>query len=513
MRKMKQIVISIITITLLFGIQNTSVYGYNTSSSVLSNVESRAVTSYDISKTNVNINKNGDYLITGQNNQSNFNHITVSGNITANITIRDLWIYLKDSGNQNEFLFGAIDLQKGATVNLTLEGTNYLKGSRYGAGIQVPKGTTLRITKESTGSLEAHGGDSASGIGAAGNQKIEADAAIRDLGTIIIDGGTIKAYGNAVNVICPAGIGGSDRGTTGKIIINGGNIMATHEKGDPNAYNLHAGSGIGGGYIGSVEEIQINGGTINATGASGIGNGFWDSVDDPIVSCGKITITGGDITVNAKSNTNKASSIGSGGTRGYGTKEITGDIKITGGQFNLNKGVYPQPKDGNNNDVYPLTLQVKGEQIKKDEIMSADLSLIGDNYSQTVSGLNFKSNEDTISTSWQVYLASRDVKATLKSDNGIYQKAFNMPNQATTVLLDAGLYGADLYFNDYRINETSNFKSFSVKQNGTTLTSDNLIYNDHLEILDGGRAKFKMYAPANSGSTTINAIINNTPGV
>lgn len=95
---------------------------------------------------------------------------------TVNLTIRDLSINRSESSdNKLEATLAAITLTDNATLNLTLEGNNYLKGATGGAGICVEAGSTLRITKDSSGQLKAVGGDyygAAAGIGANGDGKM-----------------------------------------------------------------------------------------------------------------------------------------------------------------------------------------------------------------------------------------------------------------------------------------------------------------------------------------------------
>ena len=79
----------------------------------------------------------------------------------------------------------AIRLVNGAKLNLILEGENTLKGGNMCAAIEVPEGCTLTIS--GNGSLTATGGEGA-GIGASSLRN-------GSLGTIVIDGGDIKAYG------------------------------------------------------------------------------------------------------------------------------------------------------------------------------------------------------------------------------------------------------------------------------------------------------------------------------
>lgn len=110
------------------------------------------------------------------------------------------------------------------------------------------------------GYLIADGTDSSSaGIG------YKADSG--GVGTIIINGGDIKAYGGGD----AAGIGGVENRGNGPITINGGKVYAEGGK---------HGAGIGGGQAGDQDNpININGGVVEAHGgeySAGIGGGDSD---------------------------------------------------------------------------------------------------------------------------------------------------------------------------------------------------------------------------------------------
>lgn len=255
---------------------------------------------YDISTGKIEINTT---------NMTTYNNNTITGNVTneqeqlvidgvtVNLTINDLNIVIDGyHGNQS-----GIALKNGATLNLTITGDNVLTADYGGAGISVPAGCTLNITKESTGTLKATGGNSyggGAGIGAVGNEwTIGATANnTKTVGTININGGTIIAKGGSTMAygayhMGASGIGGSTDGTTGTINISGGTVTAT---------GGFASAAIGGGYCGSVEHISITGGTINAYGDNGgaaIGSGR-NGLTNEKLSFGIIELTGGSITAN-----------------------------------------------------------------------------------------------------------------------------------------------------------------------------------------------------------------------
>ena len=190
-----------------------------------------------------------------------------------------------------------ISLVNGATLHLTLKGTNTLTGGYGGAGIAVPDGCTLEITAASTGSLTATGGDEmggGAGIGSIGNSNKTNQGSNmifpQGCGTITINGGTITAQGGTWHQqYTPAGgaagIGSSEESgvstsasygstayinnVTGSITISSGTINAT---GGASA------AGIGGGNAGTVQTISIKGGQVTATrgsdNAAAIGTGY-----------------------------------------------------------------------------------------------------------------------------------------------------------------------------------------------------------------------------------------------
>jgi len=126
----------------------------------------------------------------------------------------------------NIFEAAYVGIAPNATMNLTLEGSNTIKGSE--CGIYVPKGATLVTTAESAGSLDVSGPYSA-GIGGSLYDLNNNDGDI-DCGTVIINGGNITATGGSAGY-ASAGIGGAagdftNDGKGGNITINGGKVVA-----------------------------------------------------------------------------------------------------------------------------------------------------------------------------------------------------------------------------------------------------------------------------------------------
>ena len=199
------------------------------------------------------------------------NTITISEGTTANVILSNVSI---SSSNT------PIDIQSGATLNLTLLGENTLtSNTSENAAFHVPTGAKIVITDESTGSLNATGGYQA------------------------------------------AGIGGNYEENSGDVEIHGGTITAKC------LYRLwySGGAGIGGGYGGSNGSVTITGGYVNASAASGgagIGAGYGWSRNG-----GKVTITGGTVIANGVGqSTYHGAGIGGGHNNGDG-----GNVVITGG--------------------------------------------------------------------------------------------------------------------------------------------------------------------------------------
>ena len=335
---------------------------------------------YDIANGGIVINSDtleqyNDATITGS---STTNVIQVSG-VEATITISNLDIQIPIDNNATTATNWkpAIRLANGAKLNLILEGTNTLKGGDMCAAIEVPEGCTLTISGE--GSLKATGGVGA-GIGASSMRK-------GSLGTIVINGGNIEAYGSGM----AAGIGGGSEGGIGTIVINGGTVYAKggHGSYPKNINHVYGGAGIGGGANGCVDRIEINGGNVTACGgyatnagrhpgaAIGTGGGGAKPIGEGKYKYGEIEINGG--TVSAIAYNNEVYAIGIGVKPGQALQEGTleGSISISDqAVVNLNGGDY-FPKSENpglknytiqgtiadvrfTESTYPVTISVGG---------------------------------------------------------------------------------------------------------------------------------------------------------
>ncbi|MBQ6379018.1 MAG: hypothetical protein IJJ56_09525 [Prevotella sp.] len=247
--------------------------------------------------------------------------IVVDG-IELNLTIDGFTADYSEFNNSAKTRASGISLVNGATLHLTLIGTNTLKGGYGGAGIAVPDGCTLEITAASTGSLTATGGNEmggGAGIGSIGNSnktnQVSNMLFPQGCGTITINGGTITAQGGTWHQYYDAGGGAAGIGSsedsgastsasygsttyinnvTGSITINDGTINATGGA---------SSAGIGGGTAGTVQAISIKGGQVIVTrgsdDAAAIGTGYNGFTSGSgTLTCPLITIEHGTVQAN-----------------------------------------------------------------------------------------------------------------------------------------------------------------------------------------------------------------------
>lgn len=234
-------------------------------------------------------------VVSGESTQHNLT-ITGDSSAAANVYLNNLKITSSDAA-----------VSVSGDVVLIVEGESELHSGKNHAGVEKANDNgTLTIT--GSGKLSAYGGESGAGIGSA-NQT--------DVSNIVIESGTINAYGGYTGNGWGAGIGGGNNGNASNITINGGNVTAV---GGSEA------AGIGGGISASASNITITGGVVYAVAGGGataaIGAGR--KLNDASSEGGKasdIVITGGDITV---TKSDKGVAIG-----GSETKEV--DIANTFG--------------------------------------------------------------------------------------------------------------------------------------------------------------------------------------
>ncbi|MCR5347675.1 MAG: hypothetical protein K6E38_07850, partial [Fretibacterium sp.] len=270
------------------------------------------VAEYHNSPDDVNIEYDGIYKISGSTPS-----ITIKAGVKATIILEDVTVDKSTKSGECAFKVG-----DGAEVELILEGDSTLKSGSLRAGLEVEKGSTVKIYEsENGGSLDATGGSIAAGIGAGGNTS-QADQ--HHAGDIVIYGGTITAHAGSN----ASGIGSGYNGNGGNVAIHGGTVYAYGERGAAGiGFATESYSDrIGGG------EILITGGTVYAKGGengAGIGGGDNNLNSNPI-NAGKITITGGNITAIG----GKAGAGIGGGHQNFEDMEINisgGTINATGG--------------------------------------------------------------------------------------------------------------------------------------------------------------------------------------
>ncbi|MBR2518576.1 MAG: hypothetical protein IKE46_02130 [Selenomonadaceae bacterium] len=255
--------------------------------------------------------RNGD-ILTGKLS-GNYKISIAAG---ATVTLRGATIDQTDNG-------GKAGIECAGTATIVLVGTNTVKGAHNGvngscAGIQAG-GENTTLTIKGSGSLEATGGHSSAGIGASNGGTC---------GDIVIESGTITATSR----VCGAGIGaGSAKNSNnsskcGNITINGGTVTATSKK---------YGAGIGTGDADDINHsskcgnITITGGTVTATGnegGAGIGtgeakNGDGTAAGNVINTCGNITIASTVTKVTAKGSWGSANI-------GAGVNNATTDVQV-----------------------------------------------------------------------------------------------------------------------------------------------------------------------------------------
>ena len=300
---------------------------------------------------NITITDSGSYVITQQDSGTPNTHtITVDSGMAPDIELENVNIDVHGTDDKCAF-----SIAPGASVTLTLTGTNTLVSGGTCAGLRVPAGTpsgvsdaSLTITEQSTGSLNVTGAGTSNddtqiyvgGAGIGGNNNESG-------GKITINGGTVAAQGGENG----AGIGGgsgassynpddgtfvTNGGDGGNISISGGTVMAQGGEG---------GAGIGGGLSGNGTSangsISITGGAVAATGGdsgAGIGGG---NVGKGTADGGKISISGGTVTANGGMN---GAGIGGGGA-GNGTGDCNGngdgsEISVSGGTVAATGGAY-----------------------------------------------------------------------------------------------------------------------------------------------------------------------------
>lgn len=326
----------------------------------------------------------------------NTNNIRIQQGITANITLAGVKIQNTVANDSPFNIMGS-----GTTCNLTLaEGTvNTLNATKLAAAaLHCGQGSTLII--DGSGTLNAYGGKSSSGIGAGSKETA---------GHLIFNGGTINAHAwryitngaSAPADSVPNGFGVNENWSDANHIYSGG-------------------AGIGSGHQGGATTITINGGIIHAYGSAhgaGIGGGYafgntpaaiqagYTGNSNPNV-CGNITINGGYIT--SKGYSHGAAFGGSCGTtangctiritggtllptslgnnpdfnaNGTGKVYITGgSIRTAGGKKFMNGSTPGVAFDKDGKPVFMVTINLAAEGIKNDVVSDWNVTIGGEKY-------------------------------------------------------------------------------------------------------------------------------------
>mgnify|MGYP004459774835 FL=1 len=435
----------------------------------------------------------------GKSKKSCEKGIVIKGT-TVNLTIRDLSVNRSESSdNKLEATLAAITLTDNATLNLTLEGDNYLKGATGGAGICVKAGSTLRITKGSSGRLKAVGGNfygGAAGIGANGDGKIgNQPGTPQSVGNIIINGGTIEAIGGTYTMYgylytSAAGIGGSFEGTDGNIEINGGNVTAVSGE---NA------AAIGGGMAGWVSSIAITGGTVTATvkgkGAA-IGAGYLGQETGDL-SCGNIKISGGNITTEGNigygdvfnENSSKAGSV-----------EVAEDVILK-----CNGEINPTPE---NVAQYTILFQIHDGRFVQNT--TGDITIDGFETARKATvtvatpGMaeikaKFKSKPLRGKKHFEIQIDGRTYVADVNFTDGKTQYEF---------VVGTPLYPVILEFYDITLTQDVTVDRIVMKQGGKELGAESYYAPDKISMVSQHYGTMTVYLPEGNANTDISVIVS-----
>lgn len=214
---------------------------------------------YNLKKGKVIIDQNGDYTISGtyEKTTGTDHVITVKEGVSATITLKGVSI---ETANANTVKMSCIELEKGADVTLVLSGRNNLYTvSNSGAAIHVPEGSSLTIRAGSDQDV-LYSFARAYGAGIGGNSgeghgkiTIESGMVVACSGMSLTDKGPEKGTESDSG----AGIGSGSAGIGGGMItIAGGSVYAA----------ASVGAGIGGGYKGTSGTVVISGGDVEARG-------------------------------------------------------------------------------------------------------------------------------------------------------------------------------------------------------------------------------------------------------
>lgn len=334
---------------------------------------------------------------------SYYGNIVVDDGVHAKLTLSGVNI---DASNRTGNTAG-IAIGNGCNVNIKMSGTNTVKGGGEAAGIQLTgnfingksqadqasehnaiQDSSVTIDMQAGSVLNAAGGTNGykggAGIGAAwATDTSKSDITIKGTGTLNANGG-----------IGGAGIGGSEGGNIGNIVIEGNGIAITAVGGDH-------GAGIGGGGwvatystpgVQKVESITIKGdANINASSKShgtGIGSGCHGAI-------GTITIGDGSSNDNAIKITSKGGNDGA--SIGAGWAGTMGAITINGGNITAAAGTNGAGI-GSGYQAEGGSITINGGTITSNG--STNSSGIGSGKDGTVSGITIKGGTISADGGW-----------------------------------------------------------------------------------------------------------------
>lgn len=322
-------------------------------------------------------------------------YLVVGEGVSANLTFNGVYIRNATTAISGFEILGSLNLTLAdGSENRVLQNVN--KPNDWSiAGIEVAEGASLTIGC-------AHSGEEGHVCGAS-------------CGTLSVEG---CYYGAAIGGTYAA----TGEGTgSGPIVINGGNINASGQRG----------AGIGG----QDADITINGGNVTAYG-SNVGIGSY-ALQGDIENC-SITIKGG--TVNATCGT---FGVGIGALAESGT--VTGTIEITGGHVTT-AGI--GNREGDSGDASLLT-ECSGDAFLRltDDVIYGTLStddwqcLVMDPDGNITTYGNTTMTEDLVLESGKTFTVSEGTTLTIKSTVNLAQGTVD--NNGTIIVVPPGV----LYYN------------------------------------------------------------------
>lgn len=341
---------------------------------------------YDEMPSDYVIREDGAYLLPKDLNRTvritgNARNVTIVGNSGNSASSPYNGLYLKSEVSGLELTLQDLNVNAssqypvmsftGSGNKLIVQGESTLKGVAYGsyALIQVNSGAALAVAGDGILNLSQPnnamgaciGGDAGQCCGtltfesAAVNATAATDAAIGSgsgasgTGTIIINGGQIRATTTGASAAIGSSYAYTQGSDTVNITVNGGEVIAQALTGSPTT----GGAAIGSAHMGGTASITINGGEVIAitkTAGAAIGSG----------AAGFNTSRAASVTVNG--GTVSALSIGTGPAMGNGSSSSGSSVTIDGGAVLAvgGAGMNVTPKNSANTALMELALTFPG---------------------------------------------------------------------------------------------------------------------------------------------------------